>query len=193
MYISNGNITTNRLLEMVYSKEYEVWYEPHDEPSDWDWKKDGFYRSPNKRKITTKDSLLEAIKKEYNKEGNIIYDITREYYNKHPYIGEAKTYIKEVFDWQYASAHENRYCYRISECLDKKQGTPLELVCYNKGFNNPGFTIGYWVKEDDNYEFKSCLSRLFEFIYKEDIPVIWDAIKAADKYINKKFNNKSPE
>ena len=46
MYCPNGNLTLNQLLDMLFSKEYDIWFEPDDKPEDWDWKKNGFYPSP---------------------------------------------------------------------------------------------------------------------------------------------------
>lgn len=96
MFCPNGNLTLNQLLNMLYSKEYDIWFEPNDEPEDWDWKKNGFYRSPNKTKITTKEDLLKAIQSEYDKEGKIIYDITDEY-NKHLLMLVKLRYIEGIY------------------------------------------------------------------------------------------------
>ena len=86
MFYPNGNLTLNQLLNMLYSKEYDIWFEPNDEPKDWDWKKNGFYRSPNKTKITTKEDLLKAIQSEYDKEGKIIF-------SKLSLVGNNKQYL----------------------------------------------------------------------------------------------------
>ena len=34
MFCPNGNLTLNQLLDMLYSKEYDIWFEPNDEPED---------------------------------------------------------------------------------------------------------------------------------------------------------------
>lgn len=190
MICPNGNITVNSLLSKVTSGDYEVWYEPNDKPEDWDWRKQGFYRSPNRKKITDKESLLDAISKEYAQEGKIIYDATREYYSKHPYAGEAKSYVKEAFYWEYSSCFGERRCYKICESTYLGEGpspVPLELVCYEGDFNSVCFTVGYWDKTDEGYEFTSCGSRLFDYVSEEDLPEIWKAVKAADKFLNKRF------
>ena len=196
MFCPNGNLTLNQLLDMLYSKEYDIWFEPNDEPEDWDWKKNGFYRSPNKTKITTEHDLLKAIRAEYDKEGKIIYDTTDEYNRRHPYIGEAKSYIKDVFTWQYSSQFGAKYCYKICECsylIDCPKYIPLGLFCYENGFNSPCFQIGSWNRDSEGYEFKSCGSRLFKYISQEDLPEIWKAIKAADLYLNERFNNEQSD
>ena len=64
MICPNGTLSIKQLRDMVYSKDYVVWYEPNDEPSDWDWKTKGIYHSPNKIKITTQAALLDAFRKE---------------------------------------------------------------------------------------------------------------------------------
>ena len=190
MFCPNGNLTLNQLLNMLYSKEYDIWFEPNDEPEDWDWKKNGFYRSPNKTKITTKEDLLKAIQSEYDKEGKIIYDITDEYNKRHPYVGEVKVYRRDIFTWQYSSSFGAKRCYRICECSylgESPEYVPLEIVCYEDGFNSPCFQIGSWDRTSEGYEFKSCGSRFFEYVSLEDLPEIWKAIKAADLYLNERF------
>lgn len=192
MIYPNGNLTLNKLLDMMYSKEYDLWFEPNDEPIDWDWKKNGFYRSPNRIKITSKDSLLIAIKKEYDNEGKIIYDMTDEYYRRHPYIGESQQYVKDTFEWQYASPFGNKNCYRICECSyvgEAPKNIPLELVCYKDGFAGTCFMLGSWERDKEGYEFKSCGSRMFEYVYGEDLIEIWNALKAADIYLNERFKD----
>ena len=70
----------------------------------------------------------------------------------------------------------------------------LELNCYENGFNGTCFTIGSWKRDyKDGYEFKSCGSRLFEYIKPEDLEVIFNAIKAADKYLNERFQNEEED
>ena len=190
MFCPNGNLTLNQLLNMLYSKEYDIWFEPNDEPEDWDWKKNGFYRSPNKTRITTKADLLKAIQSEYDKEGKIIYDNTDEYYKRHPYVGEAKVYRRDIFTWQYSSPFGAKRCYRICECSylgESPEYVPLEIVCYEDGFNSSCFQIGSWDRTSEGYEFKSCGSRFFEYVSLDDLPEIWKAIKAADLYLNERF------
>ena len=151
-----------------------------------------FYRSPNKIKITTKVDLLKAIQSEYDKEGKIIYDTTDEYDKHHPYIGEARSYVKDVFTWQYSSQFGAKRCYRICECSylgEPPEYVPLEIVCYEEGFNGPCFQIGSWDCTSEGYEFKSCGSRFFEYVSQEDLLEIWKAIKAADLYLNERFNS----
>ena len=48
MICPNGTIPIARLHDMVYSKEYDVWFEPNDQPEDWDWKTKGIYQIEQK-------------------------------------------------------------------------------------------------------------------------------------------------
>lgn len=190
MICPNGNVTIDSLIKMVNSKEYVVYFEPFDEPVDWDWKKNGFYRSPNRTEIKTKNDLLKYIEKEYDKEGRIIYDITEKYYQTHPYVGESRSYIRETFEWEYSSPYGKKCSYHITECKyigEPPEHIPLELLCCENGLNESCITIGYWDRDDEGYEFKSCGSRLFSYVCDEDLPEVWKAIKEADKYLNTRF------
>jgi hypothetical protein len=190
MICPNGTSSLDELRKMVFSKDYIVWYEPFDEPKDWDWRTKGIYRSPNKIKITTQAALIDAIRKEYDKEGCIIYDITENYYKNHPYEGEEIKHVKEVFDWQYSSPYGCKYCYKICPCSylgAAPKNVPLELVCFENGFNNNCFTIGIWNRDDEGYEFRSVGSRLFDYVNEKDVNLIWKIIKEADEFLSKRF------
>lgn len=197
MFCPNGNLTLNQLLNLVYSKEYNVWFEPDDEPEDWDWKKNGFYRSPNKIKITTKADLLKAIQSEYDKEGHIIYDTTNEYNKRHPYIGEAKMYIRDVFTWEYSSPYEVQRCYSISESPHLLGECPkypsLAVYCFEEGFSDSCFAIGTWDRTSEGYVFRACGSRFFEHISLEDLPEVWKGIRAANSYLNERFKDEQSD
>ncbi|MBR6610702.1 MAG: hypothetical protein IKK93_00450 [Campylobacter sp.] len=196
MICPNGTLSLKQLYDMVYSKDYVVWYEPNDEPSDWDWKTKGFYRSPNKIKITTQAALLDAFRKEYDKEGRIVYDLTDTYFSNHPYEGEEVKHVKETFDWQYASPFGNKYCYKICSCSylgEPPKFIPLEIVCYENGFNDSCFTIGHWDRDDEGYEFHSVGSRLFKYVHEKDVELIWKIIKEADDFLAKRYKEENEQ
>ncbi len=196
MICPNGTLSLKQLYDMVYSKDYVVWYEPNDEPSDWDWKTKGFYHSPNKIKITTQAALLDAFRKEYDKEGRIIYDLTDTYFSNHPYEGEEVKHVKETFDWQYASSFGNKYCYKICSCSylgEPPKFIPLEIVCYENGFNDSCFTIGHWDRDDEGYEFHSVGSRLFKYVHEKDVELIWKIIKEADDFLAKRYKEENEQ
>lgn len=196
MICPNGTLSIKQLRDMVYSKDYVVWYEPNDEPSDWDWKTKGIYHSPNKIKITTQAALLDAFRKEYDKEGRIVYDLTDTYFSNHPYEGEEVKHIKETFDWQYASPFGNKYCYKICSCSylgEPPKFIPLEIVCYENGFNDSCFTIGHWDRDDEGYEFHSVGSRLFKYVHEKDVELIWKIIKEADDFLAKRYKEENEQ
>ena len=192
MICPNGNISLNRLISMVESDDFEVYFEPDDAPADWDFR-NGIYRSPNRWIIDDKDDLMLAINKEANKEGTICYDVSNSYYKKHPYEGEEVSYIREEFFWEYSSPNGKKYCYKICPCTYLKgyepKNIPLCLECFDSGFENTCFTIGTWERDKEGYEFRSVGSRMFDYICEEDLPIIWKAIKKADEYLNNRFRN----
>ena len=190
MICPNGNLSLNRLKKLVYSNEYDVYFEPNDEPENWDWRKNGIYHSPNRYLIETIDQLQSALKKEINDEGSIIYDITPEYSLKHPYDGESKSYIKEEFFWEYASQYGEKKCYKICNCSylgEAPKYVPLELVQFDGDFNSTCFQLGSWERDGEGYDFHFCGSRMFEYICEEDLPIIWEALKKADDYLKARF------
>ena len=194
MICPNGTTPVSKLREMVYSKEYEVWFEPNDQPEDWDWKTQGFYHSPHKIKITTQADLIESINKEYNGEGHIIYDITKTYYANHPYEGEEVKHVEETFVWQYTSLFGRKLSYKVCPCSylgEPPKHIPLEIVCYEDGFKGPCFQIASWERDSEGYEFHSCGSRLWDYVEEEDIPRFWNLIKEVDEFLAKKFKQEN--
>lgn len=191
MICPNGHASINKLLKMVNSDDYEVFFEPFDEPEDWDWLKNGFYRSPNRKELKNNAELLEALKEETNNKGRICYDVKDSYYTKHPYEGEELSYRKEVFFWEYSSPNGKKYCYKICSCTYLKgyepEHVPLCLECFENGFGNSCFTIGTWERDKEGYEFRSVGSRMFQYIHEDDLPIIYKAISEADKYLNERF------
>lgn len=191
MVYPNGSTSLNKLQRMVESEDFLVYYEPNDEPPDWDWKKNGIYHSPNRIEITDEATLVESIRMEFSGEGRICYTATDEYFKKHPYDGEEVCYIKEEFFWEYSSLNGKRYCYKICPCTYLKgyepKHIPLCLECFENGFNGSCFTIGSWERDKEGYEFRSVGSRMWQYIDEEDLPIIYKAIAAADSYLNGRF------
>ena len=196
MIYPNGSIELNKLKRMINSKDFIVYYEENTkEPCDWDWKKDGIFHG-SKYPIHNEDELISCASRELKGEGTICYDITDEYYKKHPYEGESCTYIKESFFWEYSSHNGKKLCYKICECSywgKSPKNVPLELVCFEDGFENTCFQIASWERDDEGYEFKSCGSRLFEYVDEEDLREVWKAIKKADEWLNQRFLNEDDE
>lgn len=172
MIYPNGSIELRRLLEMVYSKEYDVWYEAND---------------GSNLKITTQADLIWAINEEFSKNGSICYDITSEYTAKHPIDEEVKEEITEnSFKWEYAG----KKCYKICNCSylgTPPEHIPFELVQFYDDFNSSCFQLGSWERDGEGYEFHSCGSRMFDCIPKKDIKEVWKGLKKADKFLNARF------
>lgn len=194
MICPNKTLSLQQLEKMVYSDQYKVFYEPFDEPENYDWKKHGIWRSPDIVEINDEEGLIEAIRLEFEDVGRIVYDFTEKFYKQHPYEGEEVKHIEETFNWEYASNFGNKYCYKICPCSylgEKPKYVPLEIVCFPNGFNDSCFQIGSWERDDEGYEFKSCGSRLFEYVEPEDIEIIWNIIKEADKFLENRFKNEA--
>ena len=191
MIYPNGSIELNKLKRMINSNEFIVYYEENTkEPCNWDWTKDGIFHG-NKIPIKTEDELIDYVAKELKDEGTICYDITDEYYTKHPYEGEEVTYVKPMFFWEWQSPNTKK-CYSIKESCylsEKPKNIPLSLNMYDNNFENGCFVIGTWERDDEGYEFRSIGSRMFDYIADEDLKNIWKAIKDADKYLNDRFHN----
>ena len=182
MIYPHGTLTLDKLRNMLKSDQYEVYAESTVAPENWD--PNTLYRGPR----TKIKSYEDALKYLADPNITICYDITDKYYQKHPYAGEAKMYIKELFHWQYSGVHP----YAISEtkcrCRDQEY-TSLELLRYGGDFNDSCWVIAYWTRDDEGYEFKSVGSRLFTEIDADDLETVWEAITAADKYLRNKFNS----
>ena len=187
MIYPNGSIEIKRLRDMISSKDYVVWYDPYDGNRD----------SPNKIKITTQAALLEAIEKQFNKEGTICYDITEEYFKGHPLPGEVREDIcSEVgnshFKWQFSGKKNYEIC-SCSYLGDPPKYVPLELVQFDGDFNTCCFQLGSWERDKEGYEFHSCGSRMFEYIPKKDLKYVWTGIKKADKFLNARWQHEEDD
>lgn len=90
------------------------------------------------------------------------------------------------FKWQY----EGEKCYKINNCSylgEPPKHIPLELVQFFDGFDTPCFQLGSWERDKEGYEFRSCGSRMFEYIPKKDLEEVWKGLKKADKFLNERF------
>jgi hypothetical protein len=195
MIYPNGTIELRKLVKMVNSKDFMVYYEEKtEEPSGWDWRKDGIFHG-NRVPIHNKEELIYYIDKELNEKGTICYDITEEYFKKHPYEGESITYIEPRFFWEWQS-YNTKKCYSITESsyLGKKpKNVPLCLNMFDGNFEGTCFVIGTWERDSEGYEFRSVGSRMFGYVADEDLSEIWKAIKNADKYLNDRFHNEEED
>jgi len=191
MIYPNGTICMNKLKEMISSKNYNVYFEYHEEePEGWDWLKDGIYRG-NTILISSSKELEKYITKEFRGEGAICYDLSDEYYKKHPHLGEKFNYVKKVFKWEWKSFETNK-CYSIEEATylgEKPKYPTLNLNLFDNDFEDSCIAIGAWDKDSEGYEFRSIGSRMFDYVADEDLNEIWKAIKNADKYLNNRFHN----
>ena len=170
MIYPNGLIEVNYLLKLVESDEYNVFYDTN----------------KYKKLIIDKEELAFAVSNEILGNGRICYEITDKYFERNPLPDEQKLEITDDFSWKYAGEKN----YKICKCsyLGKSPKYPsLELIQFEGDFNSSCFTLGYWQRSDEGYEFKSCGSRMFEHIDEKDLPVIWEALKKADEYLEKKF------
>lgn len=187
----NGSIDLRRLKKLLDSKEFELYFEEYEEePKGWDWKKNGIFRG-NMTKIEDENSLIDSINKEMKGEGSICYDVTEEYYKKHPYEGENVTYVKPKFFYEWKSPYTKK-CYSITESSylgTPPKNVPLSLNLFDDDFESCCIAIGSWQRNNEGYEFRSIGSRMFEFVADEDLSEIWKAIKHADKYLNDRFYN----
>ena len=191
MIYPNGSIKLNELKRMINSKDFILYYEENTkEPVGWDWTKDGIFHG-NKYPIDNEEELISCINKELKDEGRICYDITKEYYRKHPYEGEEIIYVKPKFFWEWQS-HTTKKCYSITESSylgEKPKNVPLSLNMFDVDFEGSCFVIGTWERDDEGYEFRSVGSRMFYYVDDEDLNEIWKAIKNADKYLNDRFHD----
>ena len=176
----------NRLKRIVESNKYNVWFEDStQEPKDWNWRKDGIWRG-ELTPIKSVDDLPKFIEKELKGEGSICYDMSEEYYEVHPHVGESAFRTKPSLRWEWQS-YDTKKCYSIQECsyLGRKPKNPsFELNCFENGFEGNCFSIAIWDYGDEGYEFRSVGSRLFDNVAYEDLSEIWKIVKKVDTWLN---------
>ena len=143
MIYPNGSIELNKLKKMVNSKDFILYYEEKTkEPVGWDWTRDGIFHG-NKYPIDDEEELISCINKELKDEGRICYDITEEYYRKHPHEGEEAIYVKPRFFWEWQS-YNTKKCYSITESSyfgEKPKNIPLSLNMFDVNFEGTRFVI----------------------------------------------------
>lgn len=174
-----------------HPESYSVFAEKNDQPEDWDWSKQGIYRGERTR-ITSLEDLKKYL---FTDEYTICYDIEKGYYDKYPYPGEAKSFIKETFNFKY-SGDRDLEIKEVMTAYTPKSGEPvhtttLELLCYSDHFGESCFVIAYWTLDEEGYEFKSVGSRFFDYLSDKDLKVVMSAIREADKFLKKKFESSS--
>ena len=185
MMYPHGSVDLNRLKRIVESNKYNVWFEDStQEPKDWNWQKDGFWRGELTPIKNIKD-LPKFIEKELDGEGSICYDMTEEYYESHPYVGESAFRTTPSLRWEWQS-YETKRRYSICECsyLGRKPNNPsFELNCFENGFEGNCFSIATWEWTSEGYEFHSVGSRLFDNVDELDLTEIWQAVKKTDAWL----------
>ncbi len=196
MWYPNGSYRLDQLIRDFKSGDFDFYLEKNEEPpKDWNISK-GFYRGP-RTPIKTIEELKDAVLKDMGTEYTICIDTRPSYHEKHPFEGEEKSYVREVFKWEYASPYGKKYCYAIRDCAYlpgyEPKYKPFSLDCYEDGFKGTCFTIGSWERDKEGYEFHSCGNRLFNYIEPEDLERIFNAVKAADEYLNERFHNEEDD
>lgn len=196
MFYPNGSYRLDQLIRDFESGDFDIYLEKNAEtPKDWDLSK-GFYRGP-KTLIKTMDELKDAVIKDMGKEYTICIDPRPSYFEKHPYEGEEKSYIKEIFKWEYSSPWGEKRCYAIRDSSYLPGYEPkhksLSLDCYEDGFQGTCFSIGTWDRDREGYEFRSVGNRLFEYVDLRDITILWKAIRAANKYLEERFKEEEED
>lgn len=175
MIYPNGTLSINILKKYIESDEYTVYAEEiSEEPKDWDFFKQGYYRGNLIELRNFEDLKLYAFNERYR----ICYEHTDKFYTHNAYYGE-EIYSKD-FRWEYNNGIDRHYV------IQKAKNT-LELIKYDSGENSV-FTLGYWDKGNDFFEFRSVGNRFFQYINTDDIEIIYKAMKKADSYLNGEEN-----
>lgn len=188
MIYPNGTVELNKLRKMIESPMYNVYVEDlKDRPEDWDFLKKGMWRGPRTLITDTKEVIKYLFEDRYT----ICYDLTDKYYEKHPYNGESKGWVKPRFCWQYAGKKGN-FEIRYTEGVNRKRKTfeNLEVIKHDGDFESTCFVIAYWDLKESGYEFHSCMNRLFECVDMGDFDTVWAAIVEANKYLDNLWENR---
>lgn len=65
----------------------------------------------------------------------------------------------------------------------------IDLVKWSgEGENRHCFSLGYFTRDSEGYDFKFVGNRMFKYIESEDVFVIWSALKCAQEVLNIFFN-----
>lgn len=93
------------------------------------------------------------------------------------------------FRWKYKN-YELRACpKRLARFTPDEPNETVDLVLWDK--NGEGkdycFSLAYFVKDSCGYFLKFVGNRPFEYIAKEDVPIVWDALNAVQLILDAFF------
>ena len=90
------------------------------------------------------------------------------------------------FNWKYKNYELRAVPKRLVRFSEDEENHTIELIKWNtKDGKKYCFTIAYWQNTNSGYELKAVGDRIFEFIDDEDIPLIWQQLKLAQKVLDK--------
>ena len=181
MIYPNGLIELNKLIKMAEDSSYELYVERGEPPEDWDYLKNGGIWGGGLELIKGVEHLKKLMPEIIEGTARICYDFTEDYYRKHPWMGQAAKYVIPTFHFEYSGIAN----YGIYERKDKD--IPMELVRFDEDFEGSRFVLAWWKRTSDGADFQSVGDRLFKYIEKEDLEVVWEAMGAAQKYLDDKI------
>lgn len=97
--------------------------------------------------------------------------------------------MKLEFSFKYKD-YELRACpRRLRRFSPDEPNETIDFVKWNKSGNKPFcFSLAYFVRDSEGYDLKFVGDRPFEYIDKEDLPIIWDVLKQAHNILNMFFD-----
>ena len=91
------------------------------------------------------------------------------------------------FNWKYKDYELRAVPKRLVRFRKDEENHTIELIKWNTKEDGKKycFTIAYWQNTNSGYELKAVEDRIFEFIDDEDIALIWQQLKLAQKVLDK--------
>ena len=94
--------------------------------------------------------------------------------------------MKLEFNWKYKDYELRAVPKRLARFSEDEENTTIELLKWNTKENGEKycFTIAYWIYKE-GYELKFVGDRMFKYTDDEDIALIWQQLKLAQKVLDK--------
>ena len=100
---------------------------------------------------------------------------------------------KLEFNWEYKDYALRACPKRLARFEEDEPNETIDFVKYDTDSNGKRYcySLAYWKKDNEGYELKFVGGRPFRYIESEDIEVVWQALRVAQKVLDGWFELES--
>lgn len=86
------------------------------------------------------------------------------------------------YSWKYKNYELRAVPERLARFEPNEPNTTIALVKWQED-RSSCFTLGYWKKQSENYDFHFVGSRMFRYIDKVDLDIVWGQLDIAQEVL----------